>query len=482
VLAVNVLHVSAECYPFVKIGGLADVVGSLPGELGKQKDMDVRVILPRYKSIPAKYLENAKTIAEYTVNLGDKSLIYAGIMMLQGDNVTYYFIDNLFYFGSREEVYNYGDEAERYAFFQIAVLEGMTKIGFSPDIVHVHDWHTGMIPLLLKTKYSDKFDCKSVLTIHNLAYQGIFPLTDAELFGFGYDYRFEYEGFLNFLKSGIVCSDLITTVSPTYAKEIMTDYYGYGMQRLLKARAGDVKGILNGIDMKEFNPVTDKLIAEKYGIDDYREGKIANRKALEDAITAHLPAGRPLVGIVSRLVSQKGIDLIKRVFDEMLETDDFSCVVLGSGQAEYEDYFKKLALDHPDRVFVRIGYDNKLAHLIYAASDIFLMPSKFEPCGLGQMIAMRYGSIPVVRETGGLSDTIQPFNEYVPSGNGFSFTNFNAHDMMHVLRYAFRLYRLQGVWNYLVKEAMSVDFSWQKSAKEYKKVYKQLLKNKEETI
>ncbi|HPF42969.1 MAG TPA: glycosyltransferase, partial [Bacillota bacterium] len=265
-------------------------------------------------------------------------------------------------------------------------------------------------------------------------------------------------------------------------KEIMTDYYGYGMQRLLKARAGDVKGILNGIDMKEFNPVTDKLIAEKYGIDDYREGKIANRKALEDAITAHLPAGRPLVGIVSRLVSQKGIDLIKRVFDEMLETDDFSCVVLGNGQAEYEDYFKKLALDHPDRVFVRIGYDNKLAHLIYAASDIFLMPSKFEPCGLGQMIAMRYGSIPVVRETGGLSDTIQPFNEYVPSGNGFSFTNFNAHDMMHVLRYAFRLYRLQGVWNYLVKEAMSVDFSWQKSAKEYKKVYKQLLKNKEETI
>ncbi len=474
----NILHVSAECYPFAKIGGLADVVGSLPEELGKQKDTDIRVILPRYKSIPKKYVDNAKIVAEYTVNVGDKKLLYAGLMSQVIGNVTYYFIDNLFYFGSRDDVYNYGDEAERFAYFQIAALEGMKKIGFGPDIIHVHDWHTAMIPLLLKTKYQNDFDAKSVLTIHNLAYQGIFPLNDCHLFGIEYDYRMEFEGFLNFLKAGITCADLITTVSPNYSREIMTDYYGYGMQRLLKARANDVKGILNGIDTKKYDPATDKMIARNYTADDYRAGKEANRKALEKQMEASFQKKRPLLGFVSRMVGQKGIDLIKRVFDEMLETDDFSFVVLGSGEKEYEEYFLGLSQRFPERVYVKIGYDDKLAHLIYAASDIFLMPSKFEPCGLGQMIAMRYGTIPVVRETGGLADTVEPYNEYVPSGNGFSFTNFNAHDMMHVLRYAFTTFGLPKAWDFLVTEAMKADFSWQKSARAYKKAYRGLLMTK----
>jgi len=476
----KVLHISAECYPFAKVGGLADVVGSLPGELKRLRNLEAIVIMPKYKAIPKTYVEKMQPVTEFTIDFATKRNVYVGVQTLTLDEVTYYFIDNLFYFGSRDQIYNYGDESERFAYFQIAALEAALKIDYLPDIIHVHDWHTAMVPLLVKTVYRKKLPAKTVLTIHNLAYQGVFPLQDYELFPLKYDYRFEYEGFLNFLKSGIVTADFITTVSDTYAKEILTDYYGYGMQRLLRARQEDLQGILNGISYKEFNPATDKLIKFKYKLENYREGKHKNREALAKLIKHPFSSEKPLLGMVSRLVSQKGIDLIKRVFDEMLEVDDFQFVVLGDGEAEYVNYFQGLEDRFPDKVKVFVGYDNLLAHLIYSASDMYLMPSKFEPCGLGQLIALKYGTIPIVRETGGLSDTVIPFNEYVPSGNGFSFTHFNAHDMMHVIRYALDIHKLPQAWDFLVSEAMNADFSWTRSAKLYKQAYRKLLNQKKE--
>jgi starch synthase len=472
----NYLHVSAECTPFIKIGGLADVVGTLPGEIKRLRGSEVRVFLPFYKAIPNKYKKNVEDVLNFTMPFGDDPKCYVGVKELKRSNIIYYFIDNDFYFGSRDNVYNYADESKRFAFYQLAVLEAIKHIDFKPDIIHVHDWHTAMIPLLLKIKYKD-IKAKTVLTIHNLAYQGIFPLEDFSLFNIRYDSRLEYEGFMNFLKSGIVNADKITTVSETYAKEILTDYFGYGMQSLLKQRGDDLVGILNGLDYKEFSPENDKLIYKKYDIETFKEGKLANKKALFKELGVTFDSSKPTIGVVSRLVSQKGIDLIKRVFDEMLEIDDFNFIVLGSGNKEYEDYFKGLEARFPKKVSIYVGYSDRLAHMIYAGCDVFLMPSKFEPCGLGQIIALKYGTIPIVRETGGLVDTIKPYNEYDKQGNGFSFTNFNAHDMMHVLRYAMHLYyHNPESWDILIKHAMESDFSWTQSAKAYKKVYKEILK------
>ncbi len=473
----NILHVSAECTPFVKVGGLADVVGSLPGEIKRLRGTEVRVFLPYYKSIPNKFKKKTEDVINFKMHFAEENDVYVGVKSLKKGNILYYFIDNEFYFGSRDNIYNYGDEAKRFSFFQLAVLEALDKLDFIPDIIHVHDWHTAMIPLLVKTKYSNKFNAKTMLSIHNLAYQGIFPLQDFKLFNMPYDSRMEFEGFLNFLKAGIVTADKLSTVSETYAQEILTDYFGYGMQNLLKMRGKDLVGIINGIDYKEFSPETDKLIEYKFDLENFKIGKLENKKALFDKLKIDFPLDRPVISIISRLVSQKGIDLIKRVFDEMLEIDDFTFIVLGTGSVEYEDYFLNLQNHFPDKVKVHIGYSNKLAHMIYAGSDMFLMPSKFEPCGLGQIIALKYGTIPIVRETGGLVDTIQPYNEYEKIGNGFSFTNFNAHDMMHVIRYALHIYHHNPKsWKIIVDNAMKSDYSWKQSAKAYRKVYKQLLK------
>ncbi len=470
----KVLHVSAECSPFVKIGGLADVVGSLPGEIKRLRGSELRVMLPYYKSIPKQYKNKTTDVINFTINFGFED-VYVGIKSLKKGNILYYFIDNEFYFGSRENVYGYGDESKRFAFFQIAVLESLTHLDFVPDLIHVHDWHTAMIPLLLKNKYRN-LNIKTVLSIHNLAYQGIYPLQDYNQFNIEYDSKFEFEGHLNFLKAGIVCADLITTVSPNYANEILTDYYGYGMQNLLKQRGSDVIGILNGIDYQEFSPETDNLIALKYSPENYLAGKLANKKDLFHELNIDFPLDRPVIAIISRLVNQKGIDLIQRVFDELLEMDEFSFIVLGSGEEVYEEYFKKLEKKYSKKVKVYLGYSNKLAHKIYAGADMFLMPSKFEPCGLGQIISLKYGTIPIVRETGGLVDTIEAFNEFEKVGNGFSFTNFNAHDMMHVIRYALHIYDYdKAAWNRIVLNAMNCDFSWRQSAKEYKRVYQELV-------
>lgn len=470
------LHISAECTPFVKIGGLADVVGTLPNALKRLRGSEVMVFLPYYKAIPNKYKKKTVDVFNFTIPFEDEVACYVGIKQLKKGNVIYYFVDNDFYFGARDNVYNYADESKRFAYFQLAALEAIVQMDLAPDIIHVHDWHTAMIPLLIKHKYPD-LKAKTVLTIHNLAYQGIFPLEDFKLFNMTYDPKLEYEGFLNFLKAGIVTADLITTVSKTYAAEILTDYFGYGMQNLLRQKGANLLGILNGIDYREYNPETDKLIKHHYSIDTVKTGKLANKKALFEKLNVDFDTEKPTVGIVSRLVSQKGIDLIKRVFEEMLEIDNFNFVILGSGNKEYEDYFNALEQRFPTKVKAYIGYSNELAHMIYAGCDIFLMPSKFEPCGLGQIIALKYGTIPIVRETGGLVDTVTPYNEYEKKGNGFSFTNFNAHDMMHVMRYAMHIYyHNPDSWDILVRHAMNSDFSWEKSAIAYRDAYKTLLK------
>jgi starch synthase len=471
----NVLHVSAECSPFVKIGGLADVVGSLPNEIKRLRGTEIRVMLPFYKSIPKKYRNKAVDVLSFKFDFEYEER-YVGIKSLKKGNIMYYFVDNEFYFGSRDKVYNYGDENKRFAYFQLAVLESLKHLDFMPDIIHVHDWHTAMIPLLVRGKYRD-YNVKTILSLHNLAYQGVFPLQDYQLFNIAYDSKFEYGGHLNFLKAGIVSADLVTTVSPNYAQEILTDYYGYGMQNLLRLRGSDLIGILNGIDYKEFSPEYDSFIKKKYGKDDYLVGKKENKLALFKELKVDFDPDRPVLALISRLVNQKGIDLLERVFPEMLEHDDFTFILLGSGEQSYEEYFKGLETKFPDKVKVYIGYSNKLAHMIYAGSDMFLMPSKFEPCGLGQIISLKYGTVPIVRETGGLVDTIEPYNEYEKVGNGFSFTNFNAHDMMHTIRYALHIYHTdKQAWDKIVKNAFDSDFSWEISAKEYRKLYKDVLK------
>ncbi len=471
----KILHVSAECSPFVKIGGLADVVGSLPQEIKRLRNAEVRVMIPFYKSIPKTFRSKAKDLTNFKIDFDNES-VYVGVKTLKKGNILYYFIDNEFFFGSRDKVYNYGDESKRFAYFQLAVLESIKHLDFTPEIIHVHDWHTAMIPYLVKNKYPD-LKTKTVLSIHNLAYQGIFPLKDYQLFNLDYNHVFEFDGNLNFLKSGIVSADLLTTVSPNYAQEILTDYYGYGMQKLLKQRGGDLIGILNGIDYTEFSPSTDKVIAKNFGIEDFKEGKRANKEALFKELKVNFDLDIPVISLISRLVSQKGIDLIQRVMGEILDNDKLSLIILGSGEEVYESFFKDLEENYPDKVKVYIGYSDKLAHMIYAGSDMFLMPSKFEPCGLGQIISLKYGTIPIVRETGGLVDTIQPYNEFEKEGNGFSFTNFNAHDMMHVVRYAIQIYENDlSTWERIIFNAMNSDYSWQKSARIYRDIYKDILR------
>lgn len=473
----NVLHISAECYPFVKIGGLADVVGSLPNEIKKNKNVEARVILPKYKTIPHQYTEKLEHLTHFSITLGKKSNVYVGVETLSFGNIIYYFIDNQFYFGARDHVYGYGDDSERFAFFQKAAISSLKVISFVPEIIHVHDWHTAMVPLLIKLSYKEYGAIKTIFSIHNLAYQGIFPIDDHQYFNIPYDSRFEFDGMLNFLKAGIVTSDYLSTVSPTYAKEILTPYFGCGMQYLLRQRRDRLVGILNGINYNDFSPEKDQLIPFQYDELSFEDGKSKNKVALYKKLGIKFDPSKPLIAVISRLVGQKGLDLIEHILQEMLEIDDFVFIVLGDGEKEYVDFFKEMELEYPKKLKAHIGYSNQLAHMIYSGADMFLMPSRFEPCGLGQIIALKYGTIPIVRETGGLSDTIVPYNEFERIGNGFSFTNYNAHDMMYVIRYALKTFRESKVaWKQLINHAMSCDFSWTQSAKTYLKLYKKMTK------
>jgi len=477
----KILYVASEAVPFCKTGGLADVAGTLPKALKLcGEDMDVRVIMPKFGQIPEEYRNGMEHVYDGELNVSWRSK-FVGVDKYELDGVTYYFIDNQEYY-NREGFYGYDDDAERFSFFCRAVLNLLPAIDFWPDVIHSNDWHAALISVFLKLEHNgdERYDpIKTMFTIHNLKYQGVFP-KDVMSDVLGLDWKYfnngdlEFYDAVNFMKGGIIYSDYITTVSKTYAQEIQYEYYGEHLDGLLRSRKDSLFGIVNGIDYDVYNPETDKYIFEQYDLDHIdrkRDNKVQLQKQLG------LPTSRriPMVSLVSRLVAAKGMDLIVRMMDEILQHEDIHFVLLGTGDKMYEDWFKGLAWRFPTKVSANIRFSNELAQRIYAASDIFLMPSNYEPCGIGQLIALRYGTIPVVRETGGLKDTVQQYNKYSETGNGFVFSNINAHEMMYALKRALSTYENTEVWQQIIRNAMEADYSWQESAKEYRKLYEQLI-------
>ncbi|RKD21923.1 starch synthase [Caminicella sporogenes DSM 14501] len=473
----KILYVASEAVPFIKTGGLADVAFALPKALRKL-GVDIRVIIPKYKDIPEKYKREMKFLTNFEVNVGWRRQ-YCGIEYLKYEGIPFYFIDNEYYF-KRDGLYGHYDDGERFAYLCRAVLETIENIDFMPDIIHCNDWHTGMIPVLLNEhykKYGKLTGIKTIFTIHNLKYQGIFgPEILGDLLSLGMEYynpqALEFYGGVSFMKGGIKYSNIITTVSKTYAQEIQHPFFGERLDGLLRWRKNDLYGIVNGIDYDIYNPSKDKYIFEKYDYDSIEKKEI-NKLKLQESLNLPKRKDVPLISMVSRLVNMKGLDLVLHVLDEIL-SEDVQMIILGTGKPEYEWKLKEFAYKYPNKFSANIFFNEELAHKIYAASDIFLMPSLFEPCGLGQLIALRYGVLPVVRETGGLNDTVNSFNEYTGEGNGFSFTNYNAHDMLYTIRRALNFYKNKNTWKKIVKRAMIEDYSWNNSAKEYKKLYEKL--------
>ncbi|WNR42347.1 glycogen synthase GlgA [Paenibacillus roseipurpureus] len=473
----KILFAASEAVPFIKTGGLADVIGSLPKELIRQ-DLDVRVILPKYGDIPAKYREAMTHVTSFEVRLGWRKQ-YLGIEMLVQDGVTFYFVDNEYYY-KRPGIYGYGDEAERFGFYCRGVIEALPLIDFQPDVIHCHDWQVGMIPVLLKAHYQHLpffHDIKTMMTVHNLKYQGVFSQeVFRDLFGLSDDHfsgtALELHGGASFLKGGLLYSDQLTTVSQTYAEEIQTPYYGEFLDSLLRHRKDQLTGIVNGIDYEMFDPMTDPHLVVNYR--DSLSKKTQNKLALQERLGLKVDAEIPMIVLVTRLVQQKGLDLIQHVLSEIISLN-IQLVVLGTGDAAYEQMFRNAAALHPTKVSAQIYFDEALAHQFYAASDLFLMPSQFEPCGIGQLIALRYRSVPIVRETGGLKDTVQPYNEFTGEGTGFSFTNYNAHDMLHSIRRAVFFYKNdRESWMKLLHNMKKGDFSWRKSAQDYIALYRKM--------
>lgn len=476
----KVLLVSSEAVPFAKTGGLADVAGSLPKALC-ENDIDARIIMPLYGTIPDNLRQRIEYVAYTFVQVGWRNQ-YCGIKTASVDGVKYYFIDNEYYF-KREKLYGYFDDGERFAYFCMAVLAAIPHMDFSPDIIHCNDWQTGMIPVYLKTWYGqlpDYKDIKVLFTIHNIEYQGTFDKKMLyEILNLGDEFytpeKLEFYGGVSFMKGALVYSDMLSTVSPRYAQEIQYPFYGKNFEGILNSRRDKLRGILNGIDCTVYNPSDDPLIFARYDADNI-EGKKINKDNLQKLLCLSPDPDIPIIGIVSRLVSQKGLDLIECVIDEIMKIG-VQMVVLGTGEKKYESLFVNKVREYSGRMSVNIRFDNPLSHKIYAGADIFLMPSLYEPCGLGQMIALRYGTMPVVRETGGLYDTVKPFNEHAMDGNGFSFTNYNAHDMLYTINRAAGFYRDKKTWNFLIKKAMTCDYSWTASALKYKELYSNLAGN-----
>ncbi|WP_102274150.1 glycogen synthase GlgA [Cytobacillus massiliigabonensis] len=478
----KVLFAVSECVPFAKSGGLADVAGALPKELVRQ-GIDIRVIMPKYGSIENNLKAQMRKIDDFTVEVGWRKQ-YCGIEEIEFQGVIYYFVDNEYYF-MREELYGYFDDGERFAFFNKAVLELPVHIGFQPDIIHCHDWHTGMIPFLLKMEYKEKTGYQSiqtVFTIHNLLFQGIMPRESLnELFGLQEEYfhidYLEFYGCISFMKGAIVAADKITTVSPTYKNEIQTSAYGEMLHELLHSRSSDLEGILNGIDLELYNPERDPFLFKCFngkGLINKQENKLH----LQEQMGLPIKEKTPLIAMITRLTKQKGIDLVRHVFRELI-AEDIQLVILGSGDDEYEHFFQQMEAAYPHKCKAYIGFDEGLAHKIYAGADLFLMPSQFEPCGLGQMIAMRYGAVPIVRETGGLNDTVLSFNEQSGEGNGFSFSPYHAHDMLFTIERALSFYRDEECWRKIVENAMAMNYSWAQSAIKYKQLYSELISRSE---
>ena len=470
----RVLICASEGAPFAKTGGLADVIGALPKAL-KQNGCDARVIMPYYKKIKEKNIAYYKGYS--FVKIGQE-LEYVGVFHSVYDGIDFYFIDNDKYF-NRDTLYGHTDDGERFAFFDFAVLEAIKVIDFFPNVIHCNDWQTGLIPYILKTNYYNDYRyqfTKTVYSIHNIQYQGMYSMEMMRILFMPYSPSLEFDGCINFMKTGIMEANKITTVSPTYKDETLTDEYGYKLNNILGMRYYDYSGILNGIDVDKYNPETDNNIYCNYSIDDVLEKKKINKTKLLEEFGLDSKADCPLFGLVSRLADQKGIDLLMPIMDDVIQYSNAKFILMGSGNKEYEDYFRYLEGRYPDRFKCYIGYSDPVAQKIYAGSDIFLMPSKFEPCGLGQLIAMRYGTLPLVRETGGLKDTVVPFNKYTKEGTGFTFKRFDAWDLKDTMFRAMDVYNNdREAWNGLVKQGMEKDYSWNSSALVYMDLYNKLI-------
>lgn len=479
----KILFAASECVPFIKTGGLADVCGALPKEFDKT-EWDVRVVLPNYSCIREEYRSQFTYVTHFYMSAGnDIADKYVGVLKYVLEGITYYLIDNREYFDCETP---YGDiryDIEKFCFFDKAVLSILKQIDFRPDLIHCHDWETGLIPVYLKNEFqADSFywGIKSVMTIHNLKFQGVWDVkTMRGLTGLAENLftpdKLEFRRDANMLKGGLVYADYITTVSDSYAQEIQTEYYGEGLNGLLAARHFDMQGIVNGIDYEVYNPQTDDKLYVNYDAQSFRKKKYLNKTKLQEEIGLTVDKKKYMIGLISRLTDQKGLDLVRDVMDHIV--DDYTqLVVIGTGDVQYENMFRHYAWKYADRVSANICYSDELAHKLYGAADAFLMPSRFEPCGLTQLISFRYGTVPIVRETGGLKDTVHPFNEYENTGDGFSFANYNSGEMLGIINYSKHIYfdrRKQ--WNQMIDRGMANDYSWRSAKGRYEGLYRYLL-------
>ena len=473
----KILYAASESAPFMKTGGLADVAGSLPLAL-KKEGHDVRVVMPLYSKIDEKYKRNMTHLGHFFVDLNWRHQ-YAGVFSHDLDGVTYYFIDNEYYF-DRASAYGEVDDGERFIFFSKAVVQLMKFLDFQADIVHANDWHTGLVPLYIKDfARGDSFyhNMKSVFTIHNMKYQGIFSasiLSEVASLSYEYfhEYGLKYYDNINMMKGGIVYCDLLTTVSQTYSEEIKSSYFGENLEGVIQANSYKLHGVVNGIDYEKFNPKTDPNIDFNYTIKNL-DIKVNNKMALQERYNLPVNPDIPMIGMVTRMVAMKGLDLVVRILDELLQ-ENVQFVMLGTGDHEYEAAFKHFEYAYPDKVASRIYFNEAESHKVYAGVDLFLMPSLAEPCGISQLISLRYGTVPLTRETGGLKDTILPYNQFTGEGNGFSFRNQNAHELLYKLKDALYIYQDKNIWEALMRSGMQSKNDWEASSKEYIRLYNQI--------
>ncbi len=469
------LFVTSEAQPFAASGGLADVSGSLPHAL-RQRLIGCRIVMPLYEDIPDELKESMRFLTSFSVPVAWRRQ-YCGVFESRFDGVIYYFIDNQYYF-KRQGMYGHYDDAERFAFFSRAVLEMLPFIDFKPDIIHCNDWQTALVPTYYNLFYSQSDwykGIKTVFTIHNIQYQGKYgsELYD-EVVGIPPQSRsiLDFDGCINFVKGAIETSNRVTTVSPSYSWEIRDPWFSNGLDSILNARAWKIRGILNGIDTASYDPATDSEIYAHFSVNDL-SGRTVNKRKLQERLGLEQNVETPIIAMVTRLVSHKGLDLVKAALDQIMTEEDIQFVILGSGDWEYESFFRSMQGKYPGRISACHGFIPELSRKIYAGADMFLMPSKSEPCGLSQMIALRYGAIPIVREVGGLRDSIQ--DSGTGEGNGFTFKNYDAMDMINCIRRAIAGYWQHDGWKTLIKRAMECDNSWVRSATEYINLYREVI-------
>ncbi len=476
----NILFVASECVPFIKTGGLADVCGALPRYINN-KEFDVRVILPNYTCIPSQYRDNFKYVTHFYMDYGmHNGNAHVGIMEYEYNGIKFYFVDNEYYFKC-DAPYS-SDlkwDIERFTFFCKAVLAILPVVNFRPDIIHCHDWQASMIPVFLHSTFATNpffSGTKSIMTIHNLKFQGVWDIKAFKYNTALPDYMFtpdklEFKKDANMLKGGLVYADYITTVSETYAEEIKYPFFGEQLDGLLRARSASLRGIVNGIDYEVYNPDDDDQIFAKFNSKNFKKQKAINKKKLQEELGLPVDENKYMIAIISRLTDQKGLDLVNYAMERICD-ENTQFVVIGTGDPRYENMFRHYQWKYPERVSANILYSDKLAHKLYAAADTMLMPSLFEPCGLTQLIALRYGTVPIVRETGGLKDTVMPYNEFESTGTGFSFSNYNGDEMLGAINYSKSVYYdHRKEWDAMVKRGMEADFSWNSSARQYEGMY-----------